>query len=139
MAILNNMVSLDLDTPYRTQISGLGEIYEVMSVERIRRKLKNKYSGATLYLASNKYHGGQGLTLNELENNLLKENKKILKKGYADSPPWRSSPLAIGQAKKYSPIIIFAGKIIFWFLIHAEFIWQGQGASHMVFVLAENK
>jgi hypothetical protein len=137
MAILNNIISLDLETPYQTQVAGLGEIYEIMSVEKIRRKLKRKYSDAILHLASNKEHSGQGLTLDELEGNL--QNEKMLEKGFADSPPWKSSPLAAGQTKKYSPAIIFAAKIIFWFLIRFEFIWQGRGASHMVFVLTEKK
>jgi hypothetical protein len=139
MAIFDNIVSLDLENPYRAKIAGLGEIYEIMSVERIRRKMKKKYSGATLHLASNRDHGSRGLSLGELENNLQNENKKILEKGFADSPPWKSSPLAEGQSKKYSSFTIFFAKIIFWFLIRVEFLWQGRAASHMVFVLTEKK
>jgi len=139
MAILNKIISLGLDTAYRTQVAGLGEIYEIMSVERIRRRLKKTYSGAELHLASNKDHGGKGLTLEELEENLLAENKKILEKGFADSPPWKSSPLKEGQSKEYSPRAIFFAKIIFWFLVRIEFLWKGRKASHMVFVLTEKK
>lgn len=40
------------------EISGLGELYEIASVEKLREKLKKKYGDGIVFLASNKNHSG---------------------------------------------------------------------------------
>ncbi|PIY97240.1 MAG: hypothetical protein COY66_00635 [Candidatus Kerfeldbacteria bacterium CG_4_10_14_0_8_um_filter_42_10] len=126
---------INLSQTYQREIFGLGEIYEIMSVERLRKKLSKKHHSGTLYLASNQQHGNRGMRLEELAEYLTSQNGLILEKGLVDSPPWNSAPLEKGVKKQYNKLIIVVAKTIFYLLIRLEFLWRGQKKSHMVFGL----
>ena len=39
----NEIAAVDIQNSYQTEIFGLGEVYEIMSIERLRKKLLKKY------------------------------------------------------------------------------------------------
>ena len=135
MDISKEIETLALNKPYQIQIFGLGEVYEIMSVESLRKKLWQKYDSGWLYLATNKDHKGRGITLEDLEDYLRNQQSTIIKKGYVDSPPWSSRPLGERREKEYNKIIVFLAQIIFFFLLRLEFLWQGKKKSHMIYCL----
>jgi hypothetical protein len=126
---------IDLSQEYKSEIFGLGEVYEIMSVENIRKKLLKKFRSGTLYLASNKGHIQRGMTLDDLENQLSGSGFVILEKGYADSPPWQSKPRGKNNRRNYPSLIISISKMIFFFLVRLEAIREGSENSHMIFCL----
>lgn len=88
--------------PFEGEIKGLGEVYEIMSVERLRKSLKKDYGRGCLYLAPNSYWW------NYLDR----------RDGGVDCPPWKSKP---GSGKgKPNFLKTFLAKIIFWFLVRYE-------------------
>jgi hypothetical protein len=136
MDTYNKIKIIDLRENYKREVFGLGEIYEIMSVER-RRKLLGKYTKGTLYLSSNKNHSGLGMTIKELEDFLKSQRKTVLGCGFVDSPPWSSSPRNEENKSSYGKISIIAAKIIFWFLVHLEFFWEGPKKSHMIYLFSK--
>jgi hypothetical protein len=139
MEEFNGIKIIELSEKYQRDIFGLGEVYEIMSVERMRRRLLNKYGGGKIYLASNKNHGGKGITLKELEFFLKEAGIIPAEKGFIDSPPWPSSPLKADDKKSYGKFIIATSKIIFWFLIRLESLWEGSKKSHMIYIFSQKK
>ena len=127
---------LDLNNNYKAEIFGLGEVYEIMSVERIRKKLLAKFLNGTLCLSSNKNHL-RGMTLDDLVNQLTNDGFTILEKGYADSPFWQSKPRGKNNRRNYNPLIINISKIIFFFLIRMEFLRENPKHSHMIYCLVK--
>ena len=125
---------IDLSQAYQTEIFGLGEVYEIMSVERIRQKLRKKFPSGTLCLSSNIGHL-RGITLEEMTNQLTSEGFLVLEKGYADSPPWHSNPRGKENSRNYSPVITQISKIIFFFLVRLEFLQASAKNSHMIYCL----
>jgi hypothetical protein len=132
-----NIQCLGLNENYGREIFGLGEVYEIMSVENIRKSLLKKFSTGTLYLTANKSHIQRGLTLGDLENHLISSGFTILDKGYADSPPWQSKPRGKDNRRNYSPFSTSISKIIFFFLVRIEFLMKGPKNSHMVYCLVK--
>ncbi len=137
MEISREVKKINLKEPYQAEILGLGEVYEIMSVEKIRKRLAKKYTDGELYLASNKSHSDRGLTLVELSLYLENQGITVRQQGYTDSPPWLSKPLTKAEKKSYSPIILFLAKTIFVFILPMEFIWQGSRRSHMIFCFSQ--
>lgn len=137
MEIFDGIKKINLKEPYQADILGLGEVYEIMSVEKARKRLAKRYTDGELYLASNKSHSDRGLTLSELRCRLEKQGITVRQQGYTDSPPWLSKPLTKADKKSYSPIILFSAKIIFAFILPMEFIWQGPQRSHMIFCFSQ--
>lgn len=131
--------SITLDQPYETEILGLGEVYEIMSVEALRRKLRRKYHSGRLYLVSNSSHSGRGYALRELNSRLAKERIPIVRNGFVDSPPWSSRPLSAGNRKDYPRAIIFLAELIFSILIPWEFLWRGPRKSHMLYCFSPKR
>lgn len=128
---------LDLNDSYKAEIFGLGEVYEIMSVERIRKRLLGKFRSGTLCLSPNKSHIQRGVTLDDLTGQLADSGFTILDKGYADSPPWQSKPRGKDNRRNYSPLIINISKIIFFFLVRMEFLQENPKCSHMIYCLAK--
>jgi hypothetical protein len=128
---------LDLSETYKTEILGLGEIYEIMSIEHLRKKLSKTFSAGELYLVSNHSHSKRGLTGKELISQLKEQNIAVWEKGFVDSPPWSSNPLSINEKKSYHPVTIFWAKIIFSILIPLEFFWSGPRKSHMLYCFSK--
>lgn len=127
---------LDLNDSYKTEIFGLGEVYEIMSVERIRKRLAGKFQNGTLCLSSNIGHL-RGMTLDDLTSQLTDSGFTILDKGYADSPPFHSRPRGKDNSRNYSPLIVNISKIIFFFLVKMEFLRENSNRSHMIYCLAK--
>jgi hypothetical protein len=130
---------IKLDEKYDVSVFGLGEVYEMMSVERIRKKLLKKYGSGTLYLAPNKKHIQRGITLGEMKRALISSGSEFLAKGFADSPPWNSNPRGEDNKRNYSPFIVLIAKIIFFFLVRIEFLQAGPRHSHMIYCLVKGK
>lgn len=128
---------LDLNDSYEAEIFGLGEVYEIMSVERIRGRLLGKFQSGTLCLAPNKSHIQRGMTLDDLASQLADSGFTVLEKGYADSPPWQSKPRGKDNRRNYSSLIINISKIIFFFLVRIEFLRENSRRSHMIYCLAK--
>ncbi len=137
---ISEIIQLNLQDRYEPEIIGLGEIYEKMSVFHLQKKLRKKYKDGVLFLSSNKDHRGKGFTLDELKFQIKSKGYQILYFGYVDSPPWASYKVKSDKKSPYlkSWIIILA-KLLFWFLIQIEFIWQGKRSSHMVVCLGRFK
>lgn len=130
---------IKLDEEYDVAVFGLGEVYEIMSVEIIRKKLLKKYGSGTMYLASNKNHIQRGITLGEMKCALISSGNEVLAKGYADSPPWNSNPRGEDNKRRYNPFVVLAAKIIFFFLVRIEFLQAGPKHSHMIYCLAKDQ
>lgn len=140
---MEKMVDLDLNQEYQREILGLGEIYEILSVNRKRLLLKKKFKQGRLFLASNKDHGGRGFSLTEIKKKVISHypQKKILDAGYVDCPPWVSTPRELGKRNKiiYNKSIVFLAKAIFNFLIFFEPFLAKPKTAHMVYVLGRKK
>lgn len=138
---MNQITKITLGQEYRRKITGLGDIYEIISVNKKRLDLKNKFTRGSLFLSSNKDHSGRGFTLSEMKRKILetKPKRKILDFGYIDCPPWSSSPRKAGDVNKiiYYKAVLFPIKILFSFLVLWEFFWAKPKTSHMVYALLE--
>lgn len=123
---------------YQPRITGLGDIYEVISVKVKTKHYFKRYPGSIMFLSSNRDHGGRGLSLTELKKKVLKDSFSILKDGYVDSPFWKSKPriCSISPLLKI-PLVEVLVLPIFYFLILFEFLWEGKNHSHMIFVLGK--
>ena len=128
---------ISLTETYQTEVLGLGEIYEIMSVEHLRKKLSKTVPAGELYLVSNYSHSKRGLTGKELISKLKEQDIIIWEKGFVDSPPWGSKPLSASEKKSYGSAAIFLAKIIFSILIHLEFFWRGPKKSHMLYCFSK--
>lgn len=122
---------------YQTEVLGLGEIYEIMSVEHLRKKLLKTFPSGDLYLVSNYSHSKRGLSGKEFISELKEKNITIWEKGFVDSPPWNSNPLSLGKKKCYGKATIFFAKFIFFILIYLEFFWRGPKKSHMLYCFSK--
>ena len=130
-----NLIALGLDDEYNINITGFGDIYEVMSIKRLVRSLKRRYGGGTLYLASNSDHSGRGLNLDELEGSLRDKGISVSEKGYVDSPPWLSKPRSAGSRNTLvdNRLLVILAMAIFKLMLPSEPMRQGKDRSHMVY------
>jgi nucleoside-diphosphate-sugar epimerase len=135
----NRVRILNLNNKYHVEIFGFGEIYEIVSVEMLMKKLKRKYGDGVLLLAQNKDHSGEGLTLEELIGYAKLRNLLIVKAGYVDSPPWfskrRESPRSIIN---FAPILFITRKI-FYILSNLEKFTASKYKAHMIYVFLKAK
>lgn len=139
MAIFNKIIELNINEVYKTKILGYGEVYEMISVEKKRKKILRKNKEGILFLASNKDHSQKGYTLEDLSTKVSKKGFQILKKGYVDSPPWQSKP-CLGEGKKLDCAIKnFSSILCLKFLVLFEGLWSGKKKSHMVYVFGNKK
>jgi hypothetical protein len=133
------LIKLSIKNAYSRPIFGLGEIYEIGSVNWKRLILKNKFGDGTMYLASNKDHSGRGVSLDELKKVVKSESKTILDYGYVDCPPWSSEPRGEANINRviYNKKMVFLVKIVFQSLFLFEFIFANSRKAHMIYVLAQ--
>jgi len=134
---MEGIIKQDINTRYNCEILGFGEIFEIKSVERIRKRLAKKYKNGILYLSSNKDHSGRGFTREELERAIKDEGYELLESGYADAPPWKSDPLESGQKspKMEIPILSKLGPLLFilWIPLFEQF-YRKRRKAHIAWV-----
>jgi len=99
---VGEVAALDIRREYARKINGLGEIYEIMSVERLRKRLRRKYGRGILFLSPNKEHSGRGLKRNDLIKKLKRESYTVIESGFVDCPPWGSR---VPEAYERSPFM----------------------------------
>ncbi|MAG39303.1 hypothetical protein CMO90_04425 [Candidatus Woesearchaeota archaeon] len=112
---------INLKTKYETKIYGLGEVYEIISIEKLRKKLLKKYVYGILVLS---------------DKNI--DYKKPLLKGTIDNPPWKSNK--INKEKwtvKIWPIKVTA-KVLFHIMVFFE-IFRKQKKAHMKYVFYQDE
>lgn len=128
-----NFIKLPLCKKYTTNIMGLGELYEIRSINKLRRRLSKIHSEGILFLLP-----CNNLSRNDIfcfEKKLRRENMKIVEKGFVDCPPWDSNPRKEPSfILKYKFLIRFLFIIII-FLINFEFLWKKKG--HMIYFLTQ--
>jgi len=77
------------DEKYGIPILGSGEIYEIISVNRLLKILDKKYGKCRVYLMDNKEHN------NDFSKIVRKAQEdgstEVLETGFVDVPPWKSS------------------------------------------------
>jgi len=77
------------DEKYGAPILGSGEIYEIISVNRLLKILDKKYGKCRVYLMDNKEHN------NDFSKIVRKAQEdgstEVLETGFVDVPPWKSS------------------------------------------------
>jgi len=134
---MTSIIELNLNDTYYTEIFGFGEVYEIVSVERLRKKLKKKYKTGKILLTSNRNHSDKGLTLEELIDYAKSKNLQIIEFGYVDCPPWQSKKRTKCGTITRNPIIITLAKIVFYFISLLEDITVSKYRAHMVYVFCK--
>jgi hypothetical protein len=124
---------------YTRPIFGLGEIYEIMSVERTRKKFVSSYPESTILLSSNSTHSGRGVSLEQMNEYCVTQGIKVIASGYVDCPPWSSAPRHTERGMMKNKPLTSIAKLIFFFLIRLEFLWRNGKNSHMVYCLAKDE
>lgn len=114
---MEGIIKLNVHETYTCEVKGFGEVFEIKSVERIRKKLKRKYKNGMLYLSSNKDHCGRGYTREELERTLREDELEVEESGYADAPPWRSDPIEEGETSSKMSIPVLPAVVPFIFTL----------------------
>ncbi|MDP8314633.1 MAG: hypothetical protein RAP70_06110 [Candidatus Celaenobacter antarcticus] len=134
---MEGIIKQDVNQRYECEILGFGEIFEIKSVERIRKRLMKKYKDGVLYLSSNKDHSGKGFTREEVESAVRNDGLQLLESGYADAPPWKSDPLETGQksSKMKIPILSKLAPLLFvmWIPVFEQF-YRKRRKAHVVWV-----
>lgn len=135
----DKIIKINIKTEYSRPIYGLGEIYEVGSVNWKRIGLLKKYHQGEMYLSSNKNHSNRGYSLSELRHIVKNKYKLILDSGYVDCPPWSSDPRGENSINQviYNNLVVLLAKIFFRFYYRFEFFTARPKTAHMVYVLAK--
>ena len=110
------MRELSLRDEYRTEITGLGEIYEVLSCRLLIQHLRATLPGEYVITF---------LPRKEIQSKLLRlilDRSAVVASGFADIPPWPSGYRPFTQGARISPLLRFASfaKPIFTFLVSLE-------------------
>ena len=107
---------LSLRDDYRTEILGLGEIYEALSCGLLVQRLRRRYPGHYLITF---------LSRREVSAELVRDISKrrtVVASGFADIPPWSSGYRPVISASGASPLLKFAvfAKPLFQLLVSLE-------------------
>jgi len=120
---------LRLDEQYAPQVKGLGELYEIRSVNRLKRRLLRRCPEGVLFLAARR-----GLTCEAcrcLEEKIRRDACVIVEKGLVDAPPWPSRPRkAPSLAVRQKWLMSLAGPLL-GVLVNFEFLWRRK--AHMAY------
>ncbi len=137
---MDRVIELPLDKKYECEIFGLGEIFEIVSIENLRKKLKKQYRVGVLFLHSNKDHSGRGLSLEELCEEAKKRDYTVVQSGFADAPPWKSSPASEVTDKKKIPFSVPISYFLFsiWIPLMERF-YRKKDIAHVVYCFGQKK
>jgi len=103
---------------YTCEIKGLGEVFEIISIELLRKSLKTKYGTGMLYLSSNYGHSQRGFQKEDLEAEIIKDGLNLIRSGYADAPPWNSNPNEEEvKGIAVNPLMVSFSKLLFYIWI----------------------
>jgi hypothetical protein len=118
------LLSDPYDKPLGQRIRGYGELYEIISVESLRKRLLRKgYAPDSVLLLAPK-----GYFLMDAIN-----GREILTGGFVDRPPWASNPKPNGSEPPKDGIRL--AKAIFRVLL----LFEKLNRAHMVYVLLKGK
>lgn len=123
---------------YEIPLYGLGDLYEQMSVNHLRRRLLALAKGGTLFLVSNADHTpGNGLTRDELIELAKSEGKLIIDEGFTDTFILPAVQYAPGGPSPYlrSRLVANLARLLFLLLVRLEPVFAGPKRSHMRYVL----
>ncbi len=135
-----NLIDLNIDDEYNVKITGFGDIYEIVSVRMLMKRLKRQYGPGLIYLCSNSGHGGRGMSLEELEAFVSRINGDVAEKGFVDVPPWRSRPRAGGTK---NPLIRYeslnhVARLASLLIVPFERFIRSKERAHMVYCFSIN-
>jgi hypothetical protein len=121
-------------------VRGLGELFEIVSVNYVLKKLRQRYKSGMIYLASNRVHSGRGFTRQALEEEIEKDGLKLVSSGFADAPPWRSNPKD-NESKSLTiriPFLPQFAKILFhiWIPLYERF-YRNEKRAHIVWAFGQ--
>ncbi|KQC11925.1 MAG: hypothetical protein APR54_10375 [Candidatus Cloacimonas sp. SDB] len=134
---MEGILKLNLSEIYTCEIKGLGEVFEIVSIETLRKSLLTKYKHGVLFLASNSDHSGRGFTKEDLEAAIIKDKLQLTSSGYADAPPWKSNPKEeADKGLAYNKLIIRLAEILFKLWIPAfERFYRTRNKAHVTWAL----
>jgi len=111
---MEGILKLNLSEEYRCKVKGLGEVFEIVSIEILRKSLLKKNGSGMLYLSSNYDHSKRGYTRADLEKEIRTDDLKLVCSGYADAPPWNSDPNEENEKGfAYNKFVIFLSEFLF--------------------------
>lgn len=111
---------------YKTEIKGYGEIYEEVSIEFLRQRLRRKYKTGTLYLVPESDEKGR----EDLIIGLFKALASVHEMGSVDCPPWKSKPKREG---KIPPLLLrWLARIVFLLFFVP---YEARNKPHMLWIL----
>jgi len=124
--------ALSLQQDYVPPLKGLGEVYEIYSVNRLKKRLLAIDPQGKLYLASRK--GVCEEDCRRLEKEICDGGRWIKEKGFVDAPPWRSRPRHGRSAALRHKWILWFARPLLRALVAFEFLWRRK--AHMVYYFA---
>lgn len=133
VATSRDFIELPLNNRYTTDIRGIGELYEIISVNKLRKRLLKTYSKGILFLLPRGSMSMKGLSY--FERKIEIGNRKIIEKGFVDCPPWRSNPKEGDNDVVRHKFLKWLSIILIHFLINFEFLWRKRG--HIVYFLIQ--
>lgn len=137
---MKGIVRQEINDDYTCRIFGLGELFEIVSVNYVLKKLRRRYKSGMIYLASNKSHSGRGFTLKDLEEEIEKDGLKLVSSGFADAPPWKSNPRE-GENQSFTIRVLvlpqFAKVLFHVWIPLCERFYRNEHRAHIVWAFGK--
>jgi len=93
---------LSLHDEYRTEVTGLGEIYERMSCQLLMQRLRRVFPGDYVITFLSKTEASPDLLRS------ISDRPTVIASGFADIPPWSSGYRPIKHTSGVAPLLKFA-------------------------------
>lgn len=137
---MKGIVKQKINEDYTCQVWGLGELFEIVSVNYVLRKLRQRYKSGMIYLASNKTHSGRGFTRRALEAEIKKNGLSLVSSGFADAPPWKSNPKEGGKQSITMRILFLpwlANALFHIWMPLCERMYRNENRAHIVWAFGQ--